>query len=253
MVAKRCTVLYWKPSCDCLEDSPCLQTLTNYLPSDSKTAKGATKSWKWGPFSFNVKVALFETCSLHYPLITIRAKWSIERLNIFLYVADSLWHKLVYKFGLPSTSWLSWELTCWWASICRISNLFLCWRFYRLNWVNYKHLKPKPGLHPDEKAFNLNSVPGVNFINVKKWKRYRSSCRSKKGKLLSSGVFVFVLFFFVCYLSRHNDGETVGGPCHHRHFFIYPVQSGSLPDLLSESLRRASFSSSLVWKRLCCK
>lgn len=59
--------------------------------------------------------------------------------------------------------------------------------------------------------------------------------------------FGFLGFFFnVCYLSRHNDGETVGGPCHHRHFFIYPVQSGSLPNLLSESLRRASFSSSLV-------
>lgn len=115
--------------------------------------------------------------------------------------------------------------------------------------MNCKHLKPKPGLHPDEKAFNLNSVPEVNFINGKKWKRYRSSCRSKKGKLLSSGGFVLVFGFFffnVCYLSRHNDGETVGGPCHHRHFFIYPVQSGSLPNLLSESLRRASFSSSLV-------
>lgn len=114
--------------------------------------------------------------------------------------------------------------------------------------MNCKHLKPKPGLHPDEKAFNLNSVPEVNFINVKKMEKIQKQLSEQKREIIVFRCFfcVFVCFFNVCYLSRHNDGETVGGPCHHRHFFIYPVQSGSLPDLLSESLRRASFSSSLV-------
>lgn len=56
--------------------------------------------------------------------------------------------------------------------------------------MNCKHLKPKPGLHPDEKAFNLNSVPEVNFINVKKVEKIQKQLSEQKREII-----VFRCFF----------------------------------------------------------